>query len=102
MARHYRHQKDYIKENALESIHNQYGFLFQNVNKYFCQINCRNGGINTIFNAGFKNLDQFESWIGMQFSRRGLDYRSGYTWKYKDSDDVFSLIDKSNKIVKQK
>lgn len=102
MARHYRYHKDYIKEKKLESIHNQYGFLFQNVNKYFCQINCKGGGIKTIYNSGFKNLEQFESWIAGQFSKRGLDYRVGYTWKYKDSEDIFNLIDKSNKIVKQK
>ena len=75
---------------------NERGYLNQKGNRYFIKI-----GASTNFNSGFKTKEQFESWIKEEFKKHGLDWRTGYSWKYRAFSKVFNLVDKYGKPPKK-
>jgi len=69
-----------------------YGYLNQKGNRWFIKV-----GAATVYNSGFKSIEQFEEWIKEEFNKRGIDWRDGYVWKYKDYDRTFHLVNKLGK-----
>ena len=76
---------------------NEYGYLQQKGNRWFIRIYA-----TTFRNSGFKSLKQFEEWIKEEFKKRGLDWRAGYSWKYKNCADIFVLVNKDGRDAKIK
>ena len=74
---------------------NQYGFIKQKGNRYFI-----NFGATTIYNSGFKTKKQFNDWLDKEFKKYGLDWRAGYTWKYRNNEKVFNLVKYNGEQVK--
>ena len=68
---------------------NQYGYVKQRGNRWFI-----NHGASTNFNSGFKSLKQCDEWLLEEFKKRGLDWRAGHVWKYRDSDEIFKLVNR--------
>ncbi len=66
---------------------NKYGYIWQNGNRWYIKV-----GSSTNRSSGFKSKAQFEEWIKGEFRTRGLDWRAGYAWKYKDSNDIYELV----------
>ena len=71
---------------------NEYGYLRQKGNRWFIRVSS-----STFCNSGFKSLEQFDEWIKEEFKKRGLDWRAGYSWKYRDYDKIFQLVNKLGK-----
>jgi len=43
---------------------------------------------------GFKSKAEFENWLKEQVEKRGLDWRTGFVWKFRDSKDEYRLCNK--------
>ena len=74
---------------------NQYGYIRQKGNRYFIRV-----GASTNHIAGFKTKTQFKEWIQEELRIHGLDWRVGYSWKYRDSDKTWELTKKDGTLVR--
>ena len=74
---------------------NQYGYINQKGNRYFIRV-----GASINYTAGFKTKEQFNEWIEEEFKIHGADWRAGYSWKYKDSQDMWELTKKDGTLVR--
>ena len=71
---------------------NKYGYVKQKGNRYFV-----NYGATTHFNSGFKSKKQWAEWLKEEFKKRGLDWQSYTSWKYRDSDKIFNLVSRAGR-----
>ena len=83
--------------NKMRTERNQYGYIRQKGNRYFIKV-----GASTNHIAGFKTKEQFEEWIKEEFKSHGLDWRAGYSWKYKDSQNMWELTKKDGTSVRHR